>query len=205
METKAIDKLINYIVEKYNNLEMDKIDNKSNIRRYTRPIMSNYVENGIAIFMNEILKEKKLNYYIDTQLSVGEKQPLRPDIIVYDDNNVIHAIVEVKSQIGYAGDFTKDAYNKKIEKIKHASNNGKLKISRDDMYFTVSKKCLDFVVVLMSSNSHDNFDNFKDVNSYFLFNDGDPVTWYDNLSRERLNLGKLGINDFVEQLRKIDV
>ena len=111
---KEIDNFIKYIKDCYDNLETDNIGGNSNICRYTRPSMSGYVENAVAILINDILKDKKLNYIIDAQLSVGKSQPLRPDIIIYNENNEILGIVEVKSQLGYAGDFSYVEYNKKI-------------------------------------------------------------------------------------------
>lgn len=105
--------LIKYLKEKYNSLETSSIGGKKNITRYTKPIMSDYVENAVALLIDKI-KGNQLNYLIDSQLSVGNKI-VRPDIIIYDKNNVIVGIAEVKSQLGYAGNFNKEDYNERIE------------------------------------------------------------------------------------------
>ena len=61
---------------------------------------------------------KKYNYLVDVQLNV-DGHIKRPDILIYDDDNVIHGVVEIKSQLGWEGDFNKDGrYFKRIKSIK---------------------------------------------------------------------------------------
>ncbi len=203
MMEKAVDKLIKYLSNKYKSFEMDNIYNHKNVRRYTKPTMAGYVENGIALLIDDILSEKKLNYLIDSQISVGERQPVRPDILIYDDNNIIHCIVEVKSQLGYSGGFNKEAYYNKIKKIKKSAKNGTLKLKRDAIDFTVSDDCRDLVVILMNSNSHGNTGRFKDINSFVLFSSNKNDLWYDSLSKNKLNMEKNGFYDFCEFVKKI--
>ena len=198
---KEIDNFIKYIKDCYDILETDNIGGNSNICRYTRPSMSGYVENAVAILINDILKDKKLNYIIDAQLSVGKSQPLRPDIIIYNENNEILGIVEVKSQLGYAGDFSYVEYNKKIKTIKIAGKKGLLSIKSRNLTFTVSNSCLDCVVIFMSSNHPKVIEKFKKVNHYVLFDD--KYVWYDNLSKNHINFGDKGISDFIEYIKKL--
>lgn len=117
-----INRLLNYICKKYEetDLEMDAIAGNKNIKRHTRLTMSSYVENSIAILIEDILSKqgKKYNYLVDVQLNV-DGHIKRPDILIYDDDNVIHGVVEIKSQLGWEGDFNKDGrYFKRIKSIK---------------------------------------------------------------------------------------
>ena len=200
---KAIANLIKYINNKYQSFEMENINNHKNVRRYTKHTMAGYVENGIALLIDDILSNKKLYYLIDSQISVGERQPIRPDILIYDENNVIHCIVEVKSQLGYSGGFKKDNYNNKIKKIKKASKKGLLKLKKDKIDFIVSDNCLDLVVILMNANSHGNAGKFKDVNSFVLFSSNKNDLWYDNLSINYLNMEENGFYSFCNFIKKI--
>ena len=170
--------------------------------------MSEYVENGIAIFINDVLKDKKLNYCIDAQLSVGKRQPKRPDIIIYNNNNEILGIVEVKSQLGYSRNFDFKGYNEKIEVLKAASKKGLLKLKNEeekedeDIYFTISKKCIDFVVILTESNGFKKNSKNKSekVKYYSIFNKG---TWYGKLSTDALNHGENGIEGLINIIKRI--
>ena len=199
--------LIKYIKKRYKSLETKCIYEKRNVNRYTNPIMSQYVENGIALFINEILKDKKMNYLIDSQLCVGERQPIRPDIIVYDENKEIHAIVEVKSQLGYSGNFKKNTYNNRIKKIKEAAKKGILKIKKGEdgpTNFKVSKNCKDFIVILMSENGRNNISKFEGTNYFVLFNSTkEKKVWYDNLSFDFINNDDHGFKKLVEFIKKI--
>ncbi len=226
---KSINKLINYIKKKYNDLEeeMIYIGGNKNINRHTRLSMSGYVENAIAILIDDILskKGKKYNYLVDVQLIV-DKKTYRPDIIIYDDNNVIYGMVEVKAQLGYSGNFNKDnsfivrenniingrsimakdrkisdkifdltneikvlsmnkEKNKELIKTKREEKNRLLE--KEGIPYTLDKKCKDMVIILMSTNSHKNFNNFKDLNSYVLFLDDQETVWYNNLNEKHLN------------------
>lgn len=203
MNEKALQNLIDYIYDKYENLETKNIGNKENIRRYTKPIMAGYVENAVALFINDVLKDKKLNYLIDSQLSIGKRQPLRPDIIIYDENNEIHAIIEVKSQLGYSGGFDKNKYNEKIEDLKKASDECILSLKREDINFRISKKCIDFVVILMSSNSHNNLEKYNGINYFILFKNDDMDVWYDKLSFDCVNHDKKGVEAFVDYIKTL--
>ena len=206
---KEGNKLIDYITNKYEKIvkECNHINDKENVKRYTRPIMSQYVENGIALFINDIIKEKKMNYYIDTQLCVGERQPIRPDIIIYDEENVIHAIVEVKSQLGYSGNFKKSTYNNRIKKIKEAAKKNALEIKKGEdgpLKFTVSEKCKDFIVILMSENGRNNVSKFEGTNYFVLFNSTkEKKVWYDSLSFDFINKDVHGFEKLVEFIKKI--
>ena len=201
--------LIDYITKNYERIvnECNKINNEENVKRYTTPIMSQYVENGIALFINDIIKDKKMNYLIDSQLCVGERQPIRPDIIVYDENNEIHAIVEVKSQLGYSGNFKKSTYNNRIKKIKEADKKDVLKIQKGEdgpLKFTVSKKCKDFIVILMSENGRNNVSKFEGTNYFVLFNSTkEKKVWYDKLSFDCINKDVHGFEKLVEFIKKI--
>ena len=201
-------KLIKYITENYKRIknECDNIDGEENVKRYTKPIMSQYVENGIALFINDIIKDKKMNYYIDSQLCVGERQPIRPDIIIYDEKDEIHAIVEVKSQLGYSGNFKKSTYKNRIKKIKEAARKGILKIKKGEngpLYFKVSEDCKDFIVILMSENGRNNFSKFEGTNYFVLFNSTkEKKVWYDKLSFDCINKDVHGFDELVEFIKK---
>ena len=208
--------LIKYIEEKYENLEMKNIGGKENIERYTRPIMSEFVENAVAILIDDILKGKKYKYIIDSQLIIGERNPLRPDIIIADKDNVIHGIVEVKAQLGYAGDFKVSEYNKKINRIKKAAKKGLLSINKKERNIETSKEKVnkekytlsddfkDFIVILMSANDNDNLKNFIGTEHFLLFSGrkGDNHQWYDNLT-EYLNVEENKGNTYIEFVRYI--
>lgn len=194
--------IINYLKGKYNSLEYE-IEGNKNIKRYTKPSMSNYTENAIALLINKI-KQNQLNYLIDPQLSVGDKKIIRPDIIIYDKNNVIVGIGEVKSQLGYAGNFNKEEYNQKIKKLKKASDKNILVLKKQNMYFSISDNCKNFIVILMSSNNHNNLEKFKGTNYFVLFEkENNKNLWYDTLSLESLNKKKHGYTDFAEFVKKM--
>lgn len=194
--------LIDYLKEKYNSLEC-VIEGNKNIKRYTKPSMSNYTENAIALLINKI-KKNQLNYLIDPQLSVDNKKIIRPDIIIYDKNNVIVGIIEVKSQLGYAGNFNKEDYNKKIKQLKKASDKNLLALKKQNMYFSISDNCKNFIVILMFSNNHNNLEKFKGTNYFVLFEkENNKNLWYDTLSLESLNKKKHGYTDFAEFVKKI--
>ena len=201
---KNVKKLINYIENKYNNLETEKIGGKNNIRRYTKPIMSGYVENAIAILINEVLKNQKLNYLIDSQLSIGKRQPLRPDIIIYDNNNEIKGIVEVKSQLGYSGNFNSDDYNERIKNIKIAAEKGVLSLKKENINFKVSKKCIDLIVILMATNEHNNLEKYEKSNHYLLFKSHNKDIWYDKLSMDTVNHEEGGFDDFIKCIKNME-
>lgn len=194
--------LIEYIKKNYLSLETDNIDGYHNIRRYTKPIMSNYVENGIAILLNQINFNKKFNYVIDGQFNVNGKI-FRPDIVIYDDNNVIYGIVEIKTQLGYSGNFKKDDYIKRVKKFKTASKEGKLKLNK--VNFIVSDNCKDFIVILMNANGHNNIINFDGLEYFVLFaSQNNKKLWYDNLSLDFINKGNHGFEKFINFVQKID-
>ena len=198
----SINILIDYLSQKYTSLE-NTIDGKENIKRYTKPSMASYTENAIALLIDNI-KKSKLNYLIDSQLSVCKSKIIRPDIIIYDKNNVIIGIAEIKSQLGYAGNFNVKDYNKKIKMLKEASNKGILSISKINMNFSISDKCKFFIVVLMSSNSHDNLKKLKGTNYFVLFEkEKGKKLWYDNLSAKYINKKEHGYNQFVDFVKKI--
>jgi hypothetical protein len=205
---ESIEKLIEYIKYKYSCLELENVGGYKNIKRYTKPIMSEYVENAVAIFINDVLKNKKLNFCIDPQLSVGERNPKRPDIIIYNNNNEILGIVEVKSQLGYSHDFNSKDYYKRIKKMKAASKKGLLRLKNEEpkteedkyIYFTISKKCIDFVVILTAENGHKNLEKYKKVNHYLLFNKG---IWYNEMPINSLNHGENGIEGLINTIKRI--
>ena len=150
-----------YLKTKYEKLELENINKCSNIKRHTKPIMAEYVENSIAILLNDILG-KKYDYIIDSQISVDDKKIVRPDIIICDKNNIIHGIIEVKAQLGYSK-IDPEKYNKKNNEIKEASNNNKLKINnktsgddsnKEKVPMKVSEDCIDCVFILTDHNNH---------------------------------------------------
>ncbi len=194
--------LIDYLKEKYNSLEC-VIEGNKNIKRYTKPSMSNYTENAIALLINKI-KKNQLNYLIDPQLSVDNKKIIRPDIIIYDKDNVIVGIIEVKSQLGYAGNFNQEDYNQKIKQLKKTSDKHLLALKKQNINFSISDNCKNFIVILMSSNNHNNLEKFKDTNYFVLFEkEKNKNLWYDTLSLETLNEKKHGYFDFIEFVKKI--
>ena len=200
---EKINKVINYITTKYKELETENIGGYKNINRYTKPTMANYAENAIAILINEILKEKKYNYLIDAQLYVGKSKTIRPDIIIYDNNNVIHGIIQVKAQIGYETENVKEKYNTKLKQLEDASNKGILKISKIKQLFTISKNYKECIVILMSANSHSFKENFKGLNYFVIFDNNNSGNWYHNLSKELLNHNTNGIDDFIDFISQI--
>ena len=210
-----ITNFIDYIKEEYNLLNNNKINNCSNIRRYTMPIMAGNVENGIAILLNNILKKKKYNYLIDPQLSIGKRQVIRPDIIIYDNNFEIHGIIEVKSQLGYS-EIDKTEYKKRIKKIKDAAKKAKLKVNKaftdnqedKPTYFSVSQTCKDCIIILMNANDHgktEEIEKIKDINYFLLFKgEKNEELWYDTLSEKFINKDKRGFKDLVDFIEKLE-
>ena len=200
-----------YLKTKYEKLELENINNCSNIKRHTKPIMAEYVENSIAILLNDILG-KKYDYIIDSQISVDDKKIVRPDIIICDKNNIIHGIIEVKAQLGYSKNDP-EKYNKKNNEIKEASNNNTLKINnktsgddsnKEKVSMKVSEDCIDCLVILTDHNNHGNFKKLeeqKDINYFVLFK-GEKI-WYDNIDATKLNKDKDGFDSFVEFISRI--
>ncbi len=182
---------INYIKKEYKKLEKKKnnIANNPNIQRYTSYPMSYIVENAVAILINEI-KKGKINCIIDPQLSV-DKTIYRPDIIIYDKNNVIKYIIEVKSHLGYLNkDFSKK-YQEKINKIKKAKQ-----ISLKKTEFTIHNQLKHCLVILMKANSHQNEENLN-IPYFILF---EKNKWYNDLNINFINKNKHGFDDFIKFL-----
>lgn len=182
---------INYIKKEYKKLEKQKnnIANNPNIQRYTSYPMSYIVENAVAILINEI-KKGKINCIIDPQLSV-DKTIYRPDIIIYDKNNVIKYIIEVKSHLGYLNkDFSKK-YQEKINKIKKAKQ-----ISLKKTEFTIHNQLKHCLVILMKANSHQNEENLN-IPYFILF---EKNKWYNDLNINFINKNKHGFDDFIKFL-----
>lgn len=207
---KSETKITKYIMGKFEELDNSKksIGGRKNINRYTRPIMSQYVENGVAILLDDIIK-KNYNYLIDAQVSIGNRKIYRPDIIIYDNSNVIRGIVEVKSQLGYAGNFDVKEYSKKIVAMKEMAKKGELKIRIGDeqIYFSIANNCKDFIVILMSANDHNNRPRFEGANYFVLFSQDEDERglWYNSLDRFLNDNVKdpHSYNKFVDFVKKI--
>lgn len=72
------------------------------------------------------------------------------------------------------------------------------------MEFPISDNCKYFIVILMSSNSHNNLKKFEGTNYFVLFTkEKNKNLWYDNLSLESLNKEKDGYNKFVDFIKTI--
>ncbi len=210
-EMKYLKKLADRVNNKYNDLvkEGKHVCRHQNITRYTIPIMTRYVEDYIAVLVNDILDGERKNYeiQIDTQMGGIEKRgeekknpTIRPDIIVYErtkDNKCkIILVLEVKSQLGYAGDWNHDDYMDKIDRMYQSAKSEKLhcrngKEHKEIKNFIFDANYKSGVVVLMASNCtarNNAFSNFMKNENYFCFFDATidgnkkNVNWYHSIS-----------------------
>ncbi len=142
-----IDYFLKYFKNKYNKMidETHSINGRKNINRHTRLIMSSYAENGIALLIDSILsvKGKKYKYIVDAQITI-DKKTIRPDIVIYDDSkgiNEVVGIVEIKSQLGYEGKFTKEEYfDKRVNSLKKRTFKIKNPDVSDELYLLKNEK-----------------------------------------------------------------
>lgn len=67
-------------------------------RGHTRSISTD-VEDYIAVFISELLP-KNYTIMLDPTITIGT-QKRRPDLVIIDDENVLFAILEIKSNTGY--------------------------------------------------------------------------------------------------------
>lgn len=198
-------KVLNYRIEK-------------NIWRNTRIAMGNCVENEIAKLINYVLKRKDYKYIIDAQLNYGEKNPIRPDILVVDKANVIKYMFEIKSQMGFSRNTKLEEYKAKQEKLFNASliqynriqfekGNEKDEIvpikNRVKERLTCDKNIKTIFVNLMQSNGlSKEFENIKGVTYFSLFKKN---TWYDSISYDNINDDKKhGFKAFIDFISNLE-
>lgn len=222
------EKLSNQIKKKYQQLlkEPELSNCLGDVRRCTVPIMSRYVEDYIALLIDEV-NGGKYNIYIDVPLSVeppslvknikGEllKNPVkRADIIVYSNEGckkVIKLILEIKSQLGYCRNYTtsengKKDYDLRMEALDEAE---KIKYNREKIVFELEKNYKSGIVVLMNNNISDKeFEDFIENDNYFCLYDAkenktNKDLWYDTISSINAyeSNPKHGFNAFIDFIR----
>lgn len=96
MDTKtAIDELKNYIYKSYK-ATYEKIG--PNIYRGHLRALSTEIEDGIALFVSNILPDCKV--FLDSSIHIDGKNN-RLDILVINENNEVVAMIEIKSNMGW--------------------------------------------------------------------------------------------------------
>lgn len=189
----AIESLKSYIVKEY---EKTKTKIRPNMVRGHLRALSTEIEDGIAAFLLDILPEG-YKAYVDASVRVGKKTH-RPDILIIDDKNNVKALVEVKTNMGWCRDASKE-----IEKIlfKHnemiSEGNVTCKFSNDHTVgVCYSDNVPVYLVAFTSKNCGDEqhgnnrkIAKSKRVNYYCLFSG-----WYDD------SLIPLEINEFAKEI-----
>ena len=207
MLTNAINnnyKVLNYKIDK-------------NIWRNTRIAMGNCVENEIAKLVNSILKRRDYKYIIDAQLYYGEKNPIRPDILVVDKDNIIRYMFEIKSQMGYCRDTELEDYKSNQDKlckaklIKYNRIQFEKGIEKDAIVpmntrvkeeLVCDKNIKTIFVNLMQSNGVSK--ELKNINGVFYFSLFKKGIWYDSISYENINEDKKhGFKAFIDYISKL--
>lgn len=100
---EAITKLKHYISDRF---EETKVKAGPNITRGHFRALSTEIEDGIAIFLLDILP---VGYkaFVDCSVNIdGESH--RPDILVLDENNRVRFLVEVKTNMGWCRDASSE-------------------------------------------------------------------------------------------------
>lgn len=192
----AIKLLKEYIVSQYNN---SKNSIRENISRGHLRSLSTDIEDGIAGFLLDILPEGYLAY-VDVSVQIDNKKH-RPDILIVDAENNVRAFIEVKANMGYCRDATKEL-NKILLKHKEMSSKGKITCtlsSKVKNTVNYSQEVEVFLVSFTSSNcsekKHENnrrTSECKKIKYYCLFSG-----WYSE------NLENLDIMEFANKIRAI--
>ena len=107
--TEAIAKLKQYIFDRF---EETKAKVGTNILRGHLRALSTEVEDGIAIFLLDILPAG-YKAFVDCSVNI-DSESHRPDILVLDKNNNVRFLVEVKTNMGWCRDASGE-----LEKILH--------------------------------------------------------------------------------------
>lgn len=189
----AIESLKAYIVEEF---EKTKIKIRSNMVRGHLRALSTEIEDGIAAFLLDILPEG-YKAYVDASVRVGKKT-YRPDILIIDNKNIIKALVEVKTNMGWCRNISEEIDKILFKRNKMISEgNVTCKFSNDqtvEVFF--SKDVPIYLVAFTSENCSDRrhednrkIANAKNVKYYRLFKG-----WYDG------SLIPLEINQFAEEV-----
>lgn len=193
---KAIDNLRDYINKKYKETKnINTIRTNIMVRGHLRSL-STEIEDGIAFFLLDILPNG-YKAFVDASVRVGSKTH-RPDILIIDDRNNVKALVEVKTNMGWCRNASKE-----IDKIleKHVEMSSKENVickfsNNPEVEVSYSKDVPVYLVAFTSKNCgdsqhEDNRDkaNAKNVKYHCLFSG-----WYDE------ELEPLEINTFAEEL-----
>lgn len=93
--SNAVEKLKLYIYTSYKST-YQKID--SNIYRGHLRSLSTEIEDGIALFISGILSGYKV--FIDPSIHIDGKNN-RPDLLVVNNDNLVFAMIEIKSNMGW--------------------------------------------------------------------------------------------------------
>ena len=110
METiEAITKLKKYV---YDRFEETKVKEGPNIIRGHLRALSTEIEDGVAIFLLDILPEG-YKAFVDCSVNI-EGESHRPDILVLDESNNVRFLIEVKTNMGWCRDASGE-----LEKILH--------------------------------------------------------------------------------------
>ena len=106
---QAIEKLKKFIFDASENT---KIKIGDNVKRGHLRSLSTEVEDGVAVFLLDILPDG-YKAYVDPSIKVDNKTH-RPDILIIDKNNNVKILVETKTNMGWCRNATEEC-----EKILH--------------------------------------------------------------------------------------
>ena len=178
---EAIKGLKNYIETIYADTKKQL---KTNIYRGHSRSISTDIEDAIAIFISDILREDKYKILSDPSIYINHKKH-RPDILVVDKNNEVILLIEIKAQMGYCRDASpvlndmiknNDMFKKEIQL--------ECEFSKKEAITVLYKNPKLLLVALTDGNCSKekhikNKDYAKSINIYqFNLFSG----WYDNLS-----------------------
>ena len=178
---EAIKGLKNYIETIYADTKKQL---KTNIYRGHSRSISTDIEDAIAIFISDILREDKYKILSDPSIYINHKKH-RPDILVVDKNNEVILLIEIKAQMGYCRDASpvlndmiknNDMFKKEIQL--------ECEFSKKEAITVLYKNPKLLLVALTDGNCSKekhikNKDYTKSINIYqFNLFSG----WYDNLS-----------------------
>ena len=99
----AIDSLKKYIFQEF---QKTKVTIRPNLHRGHLRALSTEIEDGIAAFLLDILPQD-YKVYVDASVRVGRKTH-RPDILIVDNQHVVRALVEVKTNMGWCRDASSE-------------------------------------------------------------------------------------------------
>ena len=166
------------------------------IRGHLRSISTD-IEDGIAIFMSEILPSE-YKILLDPSIHIGRKNN-RPDLLIIDSKNIVKAMIEIKANMGWCRDATA-VINDIVENNTKFSNQGVLNCefsTQEDVKVAYNNDVKLFLVSLTDGNcpadKHQKNKEYASQNGVHQFNLF--TGWYNSLE-------DLEIQDLINSLLK---